>query len=114
MSWIDTPLVRDTKEDRPTFRELLASLPSPLNKTTTVDKCGGAFVKGIEGRKRQLNCPGRVGAKRWLRPVLSTRLGEGPIRKFVPDPLPRMGAEVAALGRSMGARTEAVEKRSAR
>jgi NAD(P)-dependent dehydrogenase (short-subunit alcohol dehydrogenase family) len=113
MSWIDTPLVRDSKADLPSFRELLASLPGPLRKTTSVEACGEAFVKGIEGRKRQINCPGWVGLIRWLRPVLSTPIGEAPFRKFVPDLLPRMDAEVAALGRSMGARTEAVEKRSA-
>ena len=114
MSWIDTPLVRDTKDDLPTFRELLASLPPPLSKTTSVQDCGAAFVKGIERRSRQINCPGWVGLMRWLKPVLSTPIGAGPVRKFVPDLLPRMDAEVAALGRSMGARTETVEKRSAR
>ena len=51
MSWIDTALVRDTKADLPSFGELLARLPWPLNKTTTVDKCADAFVKGIEDRK---------------------------------------------------------------
>src|ERR1700752_4299912 len=50
MSWIDTALVRDTKADLPSFGELLTKLPWPLNKTTTVDKCVGAFVKGIDGR----------------------------------------------------------------
>lgn len=39
------------------------------------------------------------------------QFGEAQTLKFVPDPLPRMDAEVAALGRSMSARTEAVEKR---
>jgi NAD(P)-dependent dehydrogenase (short-subunit alcohol dehydrogenase family) len=110
MSWIDTPLVRDTKADLSTFREMLNSLPGPLGKTTSVRACGEAFVKGIEGRRRRINCPGWVGLVRWLRPVLSTPIGEGPIRKSTPDLLPRMDAEVAALGRSMGARTEAVEK----
>lgn len=113
MSWIDTPLVRDSKADLSTFRELLNSLPGPLSKTTSVEACGEAFVKGIEGRKRQINCPGWVGLLRWLRPILSTPIGEGPVRKSTPELLPRMDAEVAALGRSMGARTEAVEKKSA-
>lgn len=110
MSWIDTPLVRDSKDDLPTFREMLSKLPAPLNKTTSVEQCGEAFVKGIEGRKRQINCPGWVGLFRWLKPVLSTAVGEAPIRRFVPDLLPRMDAEVAALGRSMSARTETLEK----
>ncbi|HWF68606.1 MAG TPA: SDR family oxidoreductase, partial [Mycobacterium sp.] len=48
MCWIDTALVRDTKADLPSFQELLARLPWPLNKTTSVDDCAAAFVKGIE------------------------------------------------------------------
>jgi NAD(P)-dependent dehydrogenase (short-subunit alcohol dehydrogenase family) len=111
MSWIDTPLVRDSKADLSTFTEMLSKLPGPLGKTTSVVECGEAFVKGIEGRKRQINCPGWVGLIRWLRPLLATRLGESQMLTFTPDLLPRMDAEVAALGRSMSARTESVEKR---
>lgn len=106
MSWIDTPMVRDTKVDLPTFTEMLSRLPFPLNRTTSVEACGAAFVAGIEKRKRQINCPRWVGALRWLKPVLSTAVGEGPVRRFVPDLLPRMDAEVAALGRSVGTRTQ--------
>ena len=112
MSWIDTPLVRDTKADLSTFAEMLTKLPYPLNQTTSVQACGEAFVTGIEARKRQINCPGWVGALRWLKPVLSTVLGESRLRAFIPELLPRMDAEVAELGRSMGARTEAVEDRA--
>jgi|SRR5271165_5132755 len=111
MSWIDTPLVRDGKSDLPTFQEMLSKLPPPLNRTTSVEECGAAFVNGIEARKRQINCPGWVGLFRWLKPVLSSALGEAPIRRFVPDLLPRMDAEVAALGRSMSARSAAMENR---
>ena len=110
MSWIDTPLVRDSKKDLSTFNEMLSKLPGPLSKTTSVHACGEAFVKGIEGRKRHINCPGWVGLLRWLKPVLSTPLGERETLKFTPDLLPRMDAEVAALGRSMSARTESLEK----
>jgi NAD(P)-dependent dehydrogenase (short-subunit alcohol dehydrogenase family) len=112
MSWIDTPLVRDTTEDLPSFREMLESLPGPLGKTTSVQQCGEAFVKGIEGRKRRVNCPGWVGAIRWLRPLLATPFGESQTLKSVPDILPKMDAEVAAMGRSMSVRTEALEKKS--
>ena len=111
MSWIDTPLVRDTRADLPTFGEMVSKLPFPLNRTTSVEACGEAFVAGIEKRRRQVNCPGWVGVVRWLKPVLSTPLGERPIRRFVADLLPRMDAEVAALGRSMGTRTKDLEER---
>jgi NAD(P)-dependent dehydrogenase (short-subunit alcohol dehydrogenase family) len=110
MSWIDTPLVRESKKDLSTFNEMLSNLPGPLGKTTSVEECGAAFIGGIEGRKRQINCPGWVGLLRWLKPLLSTPLGEAQTLKFAPDLLPRMDAEVAALGRSMSARTESIEK----
>jgi NAD(P)-dependent dehydrogenase (short-subunit alcohol dehydrogenase family) len=110
MSWIDTAMVQDSKADLTTFAEMLTKLPYPLNRTTSVHKCAQAFVTGIERRKRRINCPRWVAAVRWLRPVLSTPVGEAPVRRFVPDLLPRMDAEVAALGRSASVHTEALER----
>lgn len=109
MSWIDTAMVRDPKADLSTFGEMLARLPYPLNTTTSVASCARAFVSGIEGRKTRIFSPGWVGIARWIKPVLSTRIGEAPVRAFVPDILPRMDAQVAALGRSTTAHTEAVD-----
>lgn len=110
MSWIDTAMVRDTKADLPSFGELLTKLPWPLNKTTTVDKCADAFVKGIEHRKYRVYCPSWVGLLRLLKPVLSTPMGELPIRKTTAELMPRMDAEVAALGRSTSAYNEGLGK----
>jgi len=110
MSWIDTPLVRESKADLSTVGEMLASLPGPLAKTTSVEKCGDAFVKGIEARKRRINCPGWVEVLRWIRPLLATRMVEAQAVKTASELLPKMDAEVAALGRSMSARTEVLEK----
>ena len=110
MSWIDTPLVRESKADLSTVGEMLASLPGPLAKTTSVEKCGDAFVKGIEARKRRINCPGWVEVLRWIRPLLATRMVEAQTAKTASELLPKMDAEVAALGRSMSARTEVLEK----
>ncbi|HEX3547957.1 MAG TPA: SDR family oxidoreductase [Mycobacterium sp.] len=111
MSWIDTPLVRETEAELATFREMIDALPGPLGRTTSVEDCGEAFIKGIEGRKRQINCPSWVGLLRWLKPLLSTPLVESRMHKLVPKLLPQMDAEVAALGRSTSARTESIEKR---
>jgi NAD(P)-dependent dehydrogenase (short-subunit alcohol dehydrogenase family) len=109
MSWIDTPLVRESKE-LATFPEMLAKLPGPLKKTTSVEECGEAFINGIEGRKSRIYCPEWLGLMRWLRPLIATPIVERDIRKFTPDLLPSMDAEVAALGRHFRARTEALEK----
>ncbi len=103
MSWIDTALVRDGKADMPSFGELLSRLPWPLNTTTTVDRCADAFVKGIEARRDRIYCPRWVGLFRWLKPVLSSPVGELLIRKTTAELLPRIDAEAAALGRSVSA-----------
>jgi NAD(P)-dependent dehydrogenase (short-subunit alcohol dehydrogenase family) len=103
MSWIDTALVRDTKADLPSFTELLSKLPWPLNKTTSVDDCAAAFVKGIEHRKRRVYCPRWVGLFRWIKPLLSTPAGENAVTKTSSELLPRMDEEVKALGRSTSA-----------
>jgi len=111
MSWIDTAMVRDSLADLATVSEQLAKFPWPLNKTTSLDKCAAAFVDGIEGRKKRVYCPKWVGVFRWLKPVLSTRLGERPVRKSTGgDLLARMDGEVAELGRSVSAHTQALEK----
>ncbi|MBX9639860.1 MAG: short-chain dehydrogenase, partial [Mycobacteriaceae bacterium] len=110
MSWIDTALVRDTKGDLPAFSELLSKLPPPLNRTTSINKCAAAFVKGIEGRKTRVYCPSWVAAMRWLKPVLSTRIGESAILKTAAEIMPKMDAEVVALGRSTSAYTQELEK----
>jgi hypothetical protein len=111
MSWIDTPLVQESKNELTTFGEMIAKLPGPLKKTTSVEECGQIFVKGIEGRKRHIYCPRWVGLTRWLRPLIATPFAERDILKFTPELLPRMDAEAAALGRHFSERTEALEKR---
>ncbi|MHA7650911.1 SDR family oxidoreductase [Mycobacterium sp. ML4] len=110
MSWIDTALVRDTKGDLPAFDEMLSKLPPPLNRTTSINKCAAAFVKGIEGRKTRVYCPSWVAAMRWLKPVLSTRIGEAAVLKTAAEVMPKMDAQVAALGRSTSAYTQNLEK----
>ncbi|MEI7715893.1 MAG: SDR family oxidoreductase [Mycobacterium sp.] len=110
MSWIDTALLRDVKADLSAFAELLTRLPWPLNKTTTVDACADAFVTGIEGRARRIYCPDWVRAMRWLKPLLSTRIGEFLILRLAAELMPRMDAEVAALGRSTSAYNVGLEK----
>lgn len=98
MSWIDTPLVQDA-HDVGGFTALLTKLPYPLGKTTTVEKCGQAFVKGIAGRKRRINVPGWVGLFRWLKPAMTTGIGERVSAGLASEILPRMDAEAVALGR---------------
>ncbi|WP_183093654.1 SDR family oxidoreductase [Nocardioides stalactiti] len=104
MSWIDTPLVQDAKKDLSTFAELLTKLPYPLSKTTSVDACVKAFVKGIDKRSRHVYCPGWVRGVGLNRNVVNSAAGSRALLPHVADLLPRMDAEVAALGRFTSAR----------
>ena len=71
----------------------------------------GPSVEGIEQRQDRVYCPGWVGAFRWLKPFLSTRLGEFPVRKAAVEVVAQMDDQVAALGRSTSAYNESVVKR---
>jgi NAD(P)-dependent dehydrogenase (short-subunit alcohol dehydrogenase family) len=104
MSWIDTPLVQDAKEDLGAFRRMLDTLPYPLGRTTSVDKCVDAFVSGIAGRKRHVYVPGWVAGLAQARNVINSSLAARETLKHTPTLLPEMDAEVAALGRSTSAR----------
>lgn len=104
MAWIDTPLVRDAKEDLSAFRELVSSLPGPLSRTLPVEDCVDAFVRGLEGRRRRVYVPGFVRLLGWLKPVVTSRLGEARTLAMAPGLLRRMDAEVRALGRSTSRR----------
>jgi NAD(P)-dependent dehydrogenase (short-subunit alcohol dehydrogenase family) len=106
MSWIDTPLVRDAKQDLASFRTMLATLPKPLAKTTSVQKCAEVFVAGMERRKRRVFVPRWVALVAGARTLLNSRFGERQVAGRAAEAVPQMDAEVAALGRSTSARNE--------
>lgn len=110
MSWIDTALVRDTQSDLSAFNQLLASFPWPMNKTTTVDKCAAAFVRGIQRRSTRIYRPRWVALLGWVKPVLSTRIGELPLHKPAAELLPQLDGQVAALGRSTSAYNQSLNR----
>ncbi|HEU4976429.1 MAG TPA: SDR family oxidoreductase [Baekduia sp.] len=113
MSWIDTPLVQDAKKDLSAFQKMLKTLPGPLGSTTSVEACADAFVAGIERRATRISVPRWVNAIRWLKPALSTRLGERETRRHAAEIVPLMDEEVRRLGRSMSARSAALEQQPA-
>lgn len=105
MSWIDTPLVQEAKADLSAFRQMLDTLPGPLSNTTSVAACAKGFVRGIENRSTRVNVPGWVGGARWLKPLITSKIGERTALKDAARLMPLMDEEVAALGRSTSART---------
>jgi len=104
MSWIDTPMVQDAKDDLSAFREMLKALPGPMGKTTSVEACAEAFARGIEKRATRVNVPGWVGVTRWLKPLLTSKPMALLSRRDAKRILPLMDEEVARLGRSASAR----------
>jgi len=110
MGWIDTPLVQDAKSDLKAFGKMLESLPGPLGKTVSVERCADAFVAGIAKRRTRVSVPGWVNLVRWLKPALTTVVGERETARRAPEIVPLMDQEVLALGRSMSARTAALDE----
>jgi NAD(P)-dependent dehydrogenase (short-subunit alcohol dehydrogenase family) len=110
MSWIDTPMVQDAKQDLSAFREMLDSLPGPLGATTSVQECAEAFTAGIEKRAMRVNVPGWVGLLRWLKPLLTSRVFALQARRDAKRVVPLMDAEVASLGRSVSARVLSADR----
>jgi hypothetical protein len=87
---------------------MLSKLPYPLNQTTSVDKCAKAFVKGVDKRSRHVYCPSWVASMGMQRSLLNSRvMTRLSMERFMPELLPRMDAEVLALGRATSARNVA-------
>jgi short-subunit dehydrogenase len=102
-SWIDTDLVRDVRRDLPTFDRLLAKLPGPFGKTTSVEECAEAFADAIARRRSRVFVPRSLAAFAALRPVLGSRLADALIRRDARRAVPALEREVASLGRAFGA-----------
>jgi NAD(P)-dependent dehydrogenase (short-subunit alcohol dehydrogenase family) len=107
-SWIDTALVRESEADLASFREMRERLPWPVHSTTSVEACAKAIVNGAEKRKDRIFVPRSARFVFWFRNVLGSFAGEAALGREVTDLIPQMDAEVAALGRSMSARTAAI------
>jgi short-subunit dehydrogenase len=104
-SWVDTDLVRDARDDLPSFGESLAKLPGPLGRMTSVEKCAEALVDAIERRRRRVYVPRSVALVQAMRTVLLSPLAERVIGRAARVAVPRMEAEATALHRSFGAHT---------
>jgi len=104
-TWIDTDLVRDMKEDMPSFNVMLRRLPYPLNVVTSVEACAEAFARAIERRSDKIFVPEAlrwVSALRWLisNPLLDRLL-------FPKDQIRASEEETRSLGRAFGKRSAA-------
>jgi hypothetical protein len=103
MTWIDTDLVRDMKDDLPSFRRALTRMPGPLGAYTSVDACAAAFADAVEHRSRQVFVPSSL---RWVaaaRTVVLGRRAEAKLRRQARRLVPALEAETAQSGRPFGA-----------
>lgn len=111
MSWVDTPMVREATGETTTFQKMFGNAPGPLGRTVPAADCATAFVTAMTRRQNYVFCPRWVGVLRWIRPLLSSRLAEAPLRKVARELLPELDAEVAAQGGGTSARIAALEHR---
>jgi len=109
--WIDTDMVRDTKEDLPTFRELLRKLPGPFGKMTSVEICAEAFAEAIERRQRKLYVPGSLAIMAGLRTLLWTSAADWLFARDARKIVPNLEREVEAVGREFGRQSVAAVQR---
>lgn len=108
--WIDTDLVRDVRDDLKSFRDAQRKLPWPLGTTVPVEKCAAAMVAGIERRKRRVFVPRALAGIQAMRSIVISPLSDAIVGRDTARMVPRMEAEVRALGRSFGTHTAGVEK----
>ena len=110
MGFIDTPMIQDIGSDLASFRTALSKLPV---RWARPPRCRRArALSRIERRSAVSTAPDGWPAA-VLRPLLTTSAVETQVRKGLPELLSQMDAEAAATGRSMGKRTEALEKKQA-
>ncbi len=111
MSWIDTDMVRDAEQDLAAFRTMRQRLPWPMNSTTSVEECSAAFVTAIERRSRRVDVPRAIGINHWVRPIVHSRPADIVMARKSADVLPRLEAEITALGRSVSEKVAALTSR---
>jgi NAD(P)-dependent dehydrogenase (short-subunit alcohol dehydrogenase family) len=106
--WIDTDLVREQRKDIKTFDEAFDKFPWPLNATTSVQECADAIVSGMERRKRRVYVPRAIALVQALRTLTTGTVGYFAMRRETKKMVPRMEAEVQALGRYYGSSSVAM------
>ena len=101
-AWIATDLVRDQQRELESFNQMVAALPGPFGSMTSVEACAAALVEGIERRRRKIFVPRSLAPFAAFRQVLASSLAERVAAKTAERIIPRLEAEVQALGRSFG------------
>lgn len=101
-SWIDTDLVRDQQRELSTFNQTLATLPGPFGKVTPLAECVDALVDGMERRRRKVYVPRSLAPLAAIRQLFTSPMAERATMKTAARMVPKLEAEVLALGRPFG------------
>jgi NAD(P)-dependent dehydrogenase (short-subunit alcohol dehydrogenase family)/pimeloyl-ACP methyl ester carboxylesterase len=102
-SWVDTDLVRDARDDLPSFRSNQTRLPWPMNRTVPVEQCAQALVRAIEHQSRRVYVPRAVALVQGLRTLVNGRAFQTAMIRASAGRVGAIDDEVRALGRSFGA-----------
>lgn len=108
--WIDTDLVRDPRHDLASFTEILRRLPPPFSTVRSVDACAAAIVDGVERRRRRMYVPRGLSLLFAVRHAFQSILAEWYFRRDAAEMMPKLEAEVAALGRAFGEHSAGVRQ----
>ena len=101
-AWVSTDMVKDNLRDLPSFNDALKHLPWPFNVVSTVQDCTQAMAKAIAKRQRKVYVPGALAPIGALRQLFMSPLWEFFVKRQARITVPRLEAEVQALGRSFG------------
>lgn len=100
-SWIDTDMVRDQQRELKSFGHTLARLPGPFGKVTPLAEAVDAMIDAMEHRRRKVFVPKGLAKFSAVRQFFSA-MAERATMKTAARTIPRLEAEVQALGRSFG------------
>jgi NAD(P)-dependent dehydrogenase (short-subunit alcohol dehydrogenase family) len=103
MSWIDTDLVRDVRDDVPGFDDSIKQAWGPFGTYTPVGVCADAFVEAIEHRRHRVFVPPSLKRLQPLRGLLAGRAAFRLMRRTAVASVPELEENVRKLGRSFGA-----------
>ncbi|HEU4424195.1 MAG TPA: SDR family oxidoreductase [Pilimelia sp.] len=102
MTWIDTDLVRDARDDLSSVGQIRSRLPGPLGANLSAGECARAFVRGISRRSRRVFVPRSLAVVELLRPIILGPVGNLVLRRPAARAVPELEDEVRQLGRSFG------------
>lgn len=102
-AWIDTDLVRDQRRELASFNDAIKQLPWPFNVITSVEDCARAMVQAVNRRQRKTYVPSALAPVGAVRQLFMSPVWEFFVKRKARVAVPKVEAEVRAIGRSFGA-----------